>query len=106
LQALPGTQGIYGLLGWFMIMNQSGALNGNTNISLESGMMFLLASLPVAVVGLLSAIHQGEVSEGGMALLTKQPDRVGNAIVLAVMVETYAILALLATILGVLSIQV
>ncbi|NLZ66716.1 MAG: V-type ATP synthase subunit K [Clostridiaceae bacterium] len=106
LQALPGTQGIYGLLGWFMIMSQSGVLGGNTNITLQQGLMFVMAALPIALVGLLSAAHQGWASEGGMSLITKRPDRSGNAIVFAVMVETYAILALLATILGVLSIKV
>lgn len=106
LQALPGTQGIYGLLGWFMIMNQSGMLAGNLNISLQQGLLFLAASLPIALVGLLSAFGQGVVAEGGMALVTKRGETSGNAIVLAVMVETYAILALLATILGVLSIAV
>ncbi|HHX19878.1 MAG TPA: V-type ATP synthase subunit K [Clostridiaceae bacterium] len=106
LQALPGTQGIYGLLGWFMIMNQSGMMAGNTNITVQQGILFLLAALPVAVIGLLSAFHQGKVAESGMALLTKQPQAGGNAIVLAVMVETYAILALLATVLGALSIAV
>ena len=106
LQALPGTQGIYGLLGWFMIMNHSGMLSGNVAISTQQGLLFLLASLPVALIGLLSAFHQGNVAEGGMALVTKHGHTSGNAIVLAVMVETYAILALLATILGVLSIAV
>ncbi len=106
LQALPGTQGIYGLLGWFIIMNQSGMMAGNTAITLQQGLLFLLASLPIAAIGMISAFHQGKVAEGGMALLTKQPQASGNAIVLAVMVETYAILALLATILGALSITV
>jgi V/A-type H+-transporting ATPase subunit K len=89
-----------------MIMNQSGMMAGNTNITVQQGILFVLAALPVAVIGLLSAFHQGNVAEGGMALLTKQPQASGNAIVLAVMVETYAILALLATILGALSIVV
>lgn len=106
LQALPGTQGIYGLLGWFMIMNHSGMLGGSVSISLQQGFLFFLASLPIALIGLLSAFHQGNVAEGGMALVTKHGHTSGNAIVLAVMVETYAILALLATILGVLSIAV
>ena len=106
LQALPGTQGIYGLLGWFMIMNHSGMLAGSVSISLQQGFLFFLASLPIALIGLLSAFHQGNVAEGGMALVTKHGHTSGNAIVLAVMVETYAILALLATILGVLSIAV
>ena len=106
LQALPGTQGIYGLLGWFMIMNHSGMLAGSVSISLQQGFLFFLASLPIALIGFLSAFHQGNVAEGGMALVTKHGHTSGNAIVLAVMVETYAILALLATILGVLSIAV
>ena len=106
LQALPGTQGIYGLLGWFMIMNHSGMLAGSVSISLQQGFLFFLASLPIALIGLLSAFHQGNVAEGGMALVTKHGHTSGNAIVLAVMVETYAILALLTTILGVLSIAV
>lgn len=106
LQALPGTQGIYGLLGWFLIMNKAGVLSGNTAITVQQGVMFLLASLPVAIIGLVSAFHQGSVAQGGMALITKQDGTTGNAIVLSVMVETYAILALLATILGVLGIAV
>lgn len=106
LQALPGTQGIYGLLGWFMIMNHSGMLGGSVALTPQQGLLFLLASLPIAFIGLLSAFHQGNVAEGGMALVTKHGHTSGNAIVLAVMVETYAILALLATILGVLSIAI
>ncbi len=106
LQALPGTQGIYGLLGWLMIMNHSGMLGGSVALTPQQGLLFLLASLPIAFIGLLSAFHQGKVAEGGMALVTKHGHTSGNAIVLAVMVETYAILALLATILGVLSIAI
>ncbi len=106
LQALPGTQGIYGLLGWFMIMNQSGMMAGNLDITVKQGVLFLLSALPITVMGFLSAFQQASVAESGMALLTKQPKAGGNAIVLSVMVETYAILALLATILGALSISV
>ena len=105
LQALPGTQGIYGLLSWFMIMNSSGILAGNFNISWQTGLAYFMASLPVAFVGLFSADYQGRVSEAGAALVAKRPGEQSKAIVLAAMVETYAILALLATVLGVLSIK-
>jgi len=87
-------------------MNHSGMLGGSTSLTPQQGLLFLLASLPVALIGLLSAFHQGNVAEGGMALVTKHGETTGNAIVLAVMVETYAILSLLATILGVMSIAV
>ncbi|NLC25136.1 MAG: V-type ATP synthase subunit K [Fastidiosipila sp.] len=106
MQALPGTQGIYGLLGWFMIMSQSGLLGGTTDLSWQAGLSFLIAALPIVIVGYLSAIYQGRVSEAGIALVSKRPEESGKAIVLAVMVETYAILALLATILAVFSVQV
>lgn len=106
LQALPGTQGIYGLLSWFMIMSQSGILGGASHVSWQAGMSFLIAALPIVIVGYLSAIYQGKVSEAGIALIAKRPEESGKAIVLAVMVETYAILALLATILAVFSVQV
>ena len=106
LQALPGTQGIYGLLSWFMIMNQSGMLGGNMDISWQAGTSFMIAALPIILVGWLSAIYQGKVSVAGIALVAKRPEETGKAIVLSVMVETYAILALLATILAVFSIQV
>lgn len=105
LQALPGTQGIYGLLSWFMIMNSSGLLAGNTNISWQTGLAYFMAALPIAFVGLFSADYQGRVSEAGVALIAKRPGEQSKAIVLAAMVETYAILALLATVLSVLSIK-
>lgn len=106
LQALPGTQGIYGLLSWFMIMIQSKMLTGNTNISWQTGLTFLMAALPVAFVGYFSAIYQGRVAETGIALVAKRPEEQSKALVLAAMVETYAILSLLATVLSVLSIKV
>lgn len=105
LQALPGTQGIYGLLSWFMVMNQSGLLSGNTNLSWLTGLAYFLACLPIALVGYYSAIYQGRVAETGVALVAKRPQEQSKALVLAAMVETYAILALLATVLAVLSIK-
>ena len=53
LQALPGTQGIYGLLSWFMIMSQSGILGGASNVSWLAGLSFLIAALPIVIVGYL-----------------------------------------------------
>jgi len=106
LQALPGTHGIYGLLTWFMTMSQSGLLNGNINISWQTGLLFFGACLPIIVVGYFSAVAQGRVSEAAMALVAKQPGESSKAIVMPAMVETYAILALLASVLSILSIKV
>lgn len=100
LQALPGTQGIYGLLSWFLIMNFSGLLSGNLDLTWQQGLLYFLAAQPITWVGLGSAIYQGRVSEGGIALVAKRPEHQVKGIVMAAMVETYAILALLATVLG------
>jgi V/A-type H+-transporting ATPase subunit K len=106
LQALPGTQGIYGLLTWFMVLSQSGLLNGNVNISWQTGLLYFGACLPTILVGCFSAIAQGRASEASMAMVAKHPEESSKAIVLPAMVETYAILALLASVLAILSIKV
>lgn len=104
LQALPGTQGIYGLLTWFMVMLSSGMLGGNMDITWQRGLAFLMAALPIAIVGYYSAVYQGRVSEAGVALVAKRPEEQSKAMVMAAMVETYAILALLASVLSILNI--
>ena len=107
LQALPGTQGIYGLLTWFMVMNQGGFLSGNAAaITTAQGWQFFAACLPMMIVGYFSAYFQGRVSAAGCALVSKRPEELTKALVLAAMVETYAILALLASVLTILSIKV
>lgn len=105
LQALPGTQGIYGLLTWFMILIQSGILGGNTDITLRSGLAFFAAALPIGIVGLFSAVYQGRVAASGVALVAKRPEEQSKAIVMAAMVETYAILALLTSVMTILQIS-
>ena len=103
LQLLPGTQGIYGLLIAFMVFLKIGVFNsaGMTDISWQGGLTILFACLPMAIVGLLSALHQAKVAVSGVALVAKRPEESGKAITMAIMVETYAVLALLISFLGV-----
>lgn len=96
LQALPGTQGIYGLLIGFMVMLKLGVLAGElVPISMETGLMVMCGCLPIAIVGLLSALYQGRTAVAGVGLVAKRSEEAGKAIVFAVMVETYAVLAFL-----------
>ncbi|MBD3400378.1 MAG: V-type ATP synthase subunit K [Candidatus Coatesbacteria bacterium] len=95
LTALPGTQGIYGFVAGFLVLNKIGALG---QISPELGLQIFLASLPIALAGLFSAIHQGKVCTSGVGLTAKQPSESGKALVLGVFVEFYAVLGLLLTI--------
>ena len=69
LQALPGTQGIYGLLTWFMVMQFSGLFSGQADLSWQTGLSYLMAVLPIAFVGYFSAIYQGRVAESGILLV-------------------------------------
>jgi V/A-type H+-transporting ATPase subunit K len=99
LQALPGTQGIYGLLTGFLIMQRTGVIGGNLlPLTMEQGWAVFMAAMPIAIVGLLSAIAQGRAAAAGVGLIAKRPEELGKAIIYAVMVETYAVLALLASI--------
>ncbi|HOW23245.1 MAG TPA: V-type ATP synthase subunit K [Sedimentibacter sp.] len=107
LQALPGTQGIYGLLIAFIIMNKIGVLAGNiAPLTTAQGLMFLAASLPSGITGTVSAIWQGKVAATGVQLIGKRPEEIAKAMVYAAMVETYAVLALLASFLMVNGIQI
>ena len=95
LQLLPGTQGIYGLLIGFVIATKAGLLGGGSAISTVAGLQLFFASLPIAFGGFLSAIAQGKTAAAGIMLVGKRPEESGKAIIFAVMVETYAVLALL-----------
>lgn len=102
LQLLPGTQGIYGLLVAFVVLANTGILGGNpASLTFAQGMMYFVACLPIAVVGLISAIHQGKTSVASIGVVIKKPDQFGKAMLFPAMVETYAILALLISILAV-----
>ena len=102
LQALPMTQGIYGLITAFLIIFRIGILGTPVDLSLAQGAYYLVASLPIAVVGYYSAIKQARVAVSGINLLSKRPDEVGKAITSAALVETYAIFAVLVSLLLVL----
>ncbi|OIP79933.1 MAG: permease [Parcubacteria group bacterium CG08_land_8_20_14_0_20_48_21] len=96
LEALPGSQGIYGFVGAFMAIN---TITNLGEVSLGAGSAILFACLPIAIAGLFSGWLQGKVSVAGMNIVAKQPKDFVKAVVLSAMVETYAIIGLLTTIL-------
>ncbi len=100
LEALPGTQGIYGFLAAIMTLQKIGLLGGGIQtVSIEAGWQIAFACLPIAIAGFSSGWLQGKVSAAGMGVAAKQPKASGKAIILSAMVETYAVLGLLTTIL-------
>ena len=99
-QLLPGTQGLYGLLTAILMLSRIGVIGGNAaELTTAQGWMFLIAALPIAIVGLISAIFQGKTAAAGVSITAKKPEHNGKGIIMAAMVETYAILALLVSIL-------
>ena len=105
LQPLPGTQGIYGLLIGFVTLTQIGIMGGSSDISVIKGLLYLVACLPMAFVGYKSAIRQARASVASIGLVAKRPDQFGKAMIFPAMVETYAILALLISILAIFGIN-
>lgn len=101
LNALPGTQGIYGFITAFMILYKTGFFSSGMSVSITQaqGLFYLIAGLPIGIVGLYSGIKQGRVAASGISLIAKRPDEVGKAITSAALVETYAIFALLVSLL-------
>ncbi|MDD4842730.1 MAG: V-type ATP synthase subunit K [Anaerotignum sp.] len=108
LQALPGTQGIYGLLIAFLVMVKVGLLGGDGMIELTmiQGAGIFAASLPIGLVGIFSGIAQGKAAAAGIMLVGKKPSELAKGMLFAAMVETYAVLALLVSFLMLNSIQV
>ena len=101
LQALPGTQGIYGLIVAFLIMIRIGVLGGNGIMELTTtqGLFVLASAIPMCIVGIWSGIAQGKAAAAGIMLIGKREDQLGKGIIYAAMVETYAIFALLVSLL-------
>ena len=100
LQVIPGTQGLYGLVVWFFALIQMGMMDGSAaGLSLVEGFQYFAACMPMALGGLLSAIAQGRVAAGSINILAKKPDDWSKGLILCGIVEFYAILSLLASML-------
>ena len=107
MQLLPGTQGIYGLLVGFITLSKVGLLGGGIKeVSVATGLLILAPCLPIGIVGLISGKSQGKTAAAAIGIVAKKPEQFGKAMLFPAMVETYAILALLISILAVSAIPV
>jgi V/A-type H+-transporting ATPase subunit K len=98
--ALPGTQGFYGFIAAILMMTQTGLIGGSAlKITLGTGLALFFVGLGAGTALLISAIKQGEASAAGISLVARRPEQAGRAILFPAFVETYAVVALLATIL-------
>ena len=97
LQAVTATQGIYGLIISFLILQKIGFIPGATpaEISTTTGLYFLIAALPVGIAAFTTGVSQGRAAAAGISLIAKRPEQLGKSITHAVMIETYQLLGLL-----------
>ena len=98
LQVIPGTQGLYGLVVWFFAIFRMGLLSGSLpELTVTQGLQYFVACLPMALGGWISAIAQGRCAGAAVSMIAKRPDQISKGIIMAIMVEFYAILCLLAS---------
>ena len=99
LQVLPGTQGLYGFVALFIVLGQVGILSGSpVAVTVSQGLAFFAACLPIMLGGWLSAVFQGRVAAASIGIVAKHPEASPKGIIFCGIVEFYAILSLVATI--------
>jgi len=91
LSALPGTQGLYGFTGYFMLK-----IYLVPTITMFQAVAIVGAGLVMGVVALVSAVRQGQVCANGITAIGNGHKVFGNTLILAVFPELYAIIALAA----------
>ena len=92
LSALPGSQGLYGFVCFFMVQGLISA-----EMSMLQAAAVFGAGLLVGMVNLLAAVYQGKVCANGIAAIGNGHDVMGKTLILAAFPELYAILTVAAT---------
>ncbi|MDZ4169324.1 MAG: V-type ATP synthase subunit K [Coriobacteriia bacterium] len=103
LAAMPGTQGIYGFIVAVLVMVFFDLLGGRVDLPAEAGVAIFMACLPTGFLGLVTAIYQGRTAAASAGIIAA--GKRAPALVFPALVETYAIFALIITILMLLSLQ-
>lgn len=106
LVALPGTQGIYGFIGAFLMLIKIGIFGELVTLSFYQGVQLFFAAMPVAIACLVSAIWQGRVCTAGVEMVAKRPEESTKALIYGVMVEFYAVLGLIVSLLAILLMKI
>ena len=103
IAAMPGTQGLYGFIAAVLVVVFFNLLGGKTYLGGVAGFQVFLACQPVAWLCLLTAIYQGRTGSSASGIVAA--GKSAPALVFPALVETYAILALIVTILMLLGLQ-
>jgi V/A-type H+-transporting ATPase subunit K len=103
LTLLPGTQGLYGFIVAFLILVNCGVLGGSLP-TLAQGLAYSAASLAIGIGGMLSGFAQGRAAVAGIALSAKDDSNFSKAMVSITLVEIYALLSFIISLLVVISV--
>ena len=104
LQLMPATQGLYGLVIAFVALMRIGLIGGGRELAaltVGEGWAVFAACLPIAIVGLVSGIHQGKAAASAITMTAKDTELFGKGMTMTVLIETYAIFALLISFMGI-----
>ncbi len=105
--ALPGTQGIYGFVIFFIItVVKLTMLAKPTLPTINQGYELLFIGFCSGLVLLASGIYQGKVSAAAIGIIAKKPEQAGKGLILPAFVETYAVIALVAALLVILKMEI
>lgn len=100
MQALPGSPGVFGLIGAFLILNQAGLLGGASAdhvITISQGLQYLIAGIPIGFAQLFSGIIEGRIAAAGVTMIAKNDTLTARAMIFTAMIETWAIFGVLIT---------
>lgn len=91
LSAIPGSQGLYGFVGFFMVNSLL-----VDSITMLQGAAVFGAGLLMGMVCLFSSYYQSKVCANGIAAIGNGHDVMGKTLILAAFPELYAILTVAA----------
>jgi len=96
LSVLPATQGIYGFA--LALVKRGSAMALAVGSPAAEGWAIFGAALSLGITGMVSAILQGKTATAGIYAIAKNETISGKLILFPAMVETYAILSLVISI--------
>ncbi len=95
LTALPGSQGLYGFVCFFIVTVISNLVSAE--MSMLQGAAILGMGILVGIVNLAASVYQGKVCANGITAIGNGHDVATNTLIMAAFPELYAILTVAAT---------
>jgi len=105
LAAMPSTQGIYGFIAAVLVLIFFNLLGGESTLTGPQGFAVFLACMPVAFLCMMSAIYQGRTGAAAAGIVARRSEDSGKALIFPALVETYAVLSLIVTVLMLTALQ-